>query len=255
MLILRTQERFQQKPPLGARLDVSHPITKGLVDLWLFEPGSGQLKDQVTSIPTSSSKPAPSSLSKAGPGRQFSSGEFFDGDVAKGVDGEGYTVWAYCVPEDFAAFRNVLDSDDSGSSRQFQLRFEQTAGKQTFLVFNTAGSFFSATAATGAAANEKNQIAGVVTWDGAQALVYSNGRQVGSAAITGTVRNSFARMRIGRRLAGDLQRFKGAVVLAARWKRQLLESELKLLVVNPYVFFAPMRSAKRFTLKDRKSVV
>ena len=224
------------KPILGEQVDWSHPLSKGLVGLWLMNECTGIPNDIVggttlstTGSPTWISGIHGSAVQFAG-GTYYSAADastpaldrafnqitllsYFKADVNPSNDGllgKG-TIWYLAAMDtDWVRLRH-LGCGDGDTLVQMTAPFSFSDGEWHLLV---------------------------ATYDGANTAVYVDGIYYGGEAATGTMGTNNSDFAIGDIAAGEGWSWAHKQSMAAIWNRALSASEITRLYQEPFRFMA-----------------
>ena len=227
-------QHLREKPRAGARLDLSHPLNKGLVGCWLFNEGSG-----IRAFDSSSYKNHGVLTNMAIPSCRSSLGLAFDGVddyVDAGNDASLNITDAITVE---AWVNGTWNNDVSPLSKSKWVTTEQgwfyrylTTGG-LYLVFGNGttttslgyNSFFPAN-------NTWYHI--LVTRSGSNFIYYVNGVQKATTSSNLDIRTT-ENLTIGSK--GASKYFNGSIDEVRIYNRALSAEEIKELYINPYGMF------------------
>jgi hypothetical protein len=154
-------------------------------------------------------------------------------------DGTAYAILAQVIsPTSFSSTPQIWTQDDAASSGRInQFRFGASSTVD-FIVFNTAGSNFSASTPA-LASGTAYTILAIATSNG-NLEIWVNGVRLATGTYTGTLRspkNSVENALIGNRFSVS-ESFNGSIGLLARWSGNLPVNQYSL-TTNPWQIFQP----------------
>lgn len=235
----------RQTPPVGARLNRSHPLAKGLVGCWLMNEGNGDVVYDVSGNGNNGT------LTNMDPETDWVSGAFgraldFDGinDYVKMSAGalkvtKNITISAWVR----AANSNDKDSIiawDSGSVDAYGMYLKDSGSVD-------AACFFIKTLDNGSVKVCKNFVAGTIVdgqwyhmvgvYDGMNARVYLDAIEQASGTASGNLAYSeFGNQSLN--IGADQVRFREALIAdVCIFNRALTSQEIKQLYITPYAMF------------------
>jgi hypothetical protein len=232
-----------QKPPLGAPPLFGHPLSRGLVGLWLFNEGSGGQVFDLSGNGRNGTLENGVSWDSGSIGSRLSfggaSGECVDCGT-KAVDFQSHTIIVRLTPTTIAGdYRSILtrmgpvDVDTDGFMWALT-----NAGNPAFVFYGTGLRGWYASSLT-LSVNTTYSLA--LVWDrpAAECRFYSNGIYIDSVATTAENINQAAsrEMRIGQRLKNSLDPYIGKISHLCLYNCALSASEIALLYREPFCMF------------------
>jgi hypothetical protein len=220
-----------QKPLLGARIDDSHPLAKGIVSCWLFNETSGNRAHDVCrkrnhgTLTNMSPQTLTSGFSSAG--------IEFDGSDDYVVIGKPeiyneITVVALFKTPNPTTNQEIITFQNEGITLR---SYHSTPHGPAFYVTTAV-----ATSAAALPANEWTHLVG--TYKPGFESIYVNGTLRGSnAAYTGTITNSALKNYIGIHSGLAANKFSGTMAHIMLYNRALSANEVADLCADPYCMF------------------
>lgn len=222
-----------QKPPLGAMLDRSHPLAKGLVGCWLMNESLG------TIIYNSSGNLTNGVLiggTWSGGGIRGGTGGITDlGNPPElGITGNSLSLEVLYRPHASGA-ANTNKQFITKWPNGFVLGYENAANNRIWCVVYVGSSKTAYGVVPVSDVSINYHIVGV--YDGANVIVYVNGIPGSPIAATGNISSTAANVQIGSYDDGS-QPVAGVMQYARTYNRALTQQEIQSLYFSPYAMFS-----------------
>lgn len=238
-MFIGSQQKFTTKPPIGAQIDPSHPLSVGLIGCWLFNEGGGNnaLNLAIPSdaafvgVPTWGQDRNGSILEFPGSGNYATAP--FDAAYNTGR----ITLAAWIKTTTGAANTSIIDRDNEGSpNRIFQFVLTNSSANLRIVPFYAGAPVVTYIGSATVNDGQWHHVAAVL--DGVNAILYVDGNVDFTAAETRALDSgSTLGMRLGAHFDGGAsQPFVGSMDTPMIWNRGLVQSEIQWLVSNPFDF-------------------
>jgi hypothetical protein len=234
-----------QKPNLGAMLNYSHPLAKGLVCSYLFnERGGNNIKDTsgrgfhgISNLPIWATD-------EMGPSHQFNNDpSYYYVDCGYPIIGStltGLTVecWFYNVSS--TSSQMLAENGTSYNTNTFFLHYDTTVATYQFLVWKSGGTYGQRSTATITNFARFHHLVGV--WTPSRTDLYFNSIKstVGLAANQlDVLGNGNTALNLGRRPSATPTKGinYGKISVFRAWNRGLSDREVSQLYQSPYAMF------------------
>jgi len=157
------------------------------------------------------------------------------------ITGSQITLGVYVYPTALATYKTLIAKVNSVSARQYGLYLVQSDATKLYLNLNGVTTFGSGgapvTISPIVTLNAWNHI--VVTYDGANARSYINGKLANTTACTGNITHSTGSMMLCGENNGNSFNLTGSMDRAFVYNRTLSAAEIAADYANPFAMFAP----------------
>lgn len=242
------------KPAFGSvEVNRAHPLSRALLFCALLNEGGGPPLELVgKQWATNSATPPAWVIGALGPGlKDTSENSAIWVDLNLSIAPQNtYSLFALSkiITADAGTVNTVIDDDDGGANRKYQLRMSNTVSAQAeFVFFDTVPNPYNATGATILTPGKDYAIGATLT-TAKVGTVYLNG--VKDASVTGA--NTMATPTNTARLLS----FKGGtfgpntlIYVVYGWNRELSASEMLWISKEPYVFLLRVPAVRYFFVK------
>jgi hypothetical protein len=236
----------QNKPPLGACINQSHPLANGLQGAWLFNEAGGKVSTDLVARATLTAQSASDIAWDPATGawncKGFSDGCLLGGAFTGGDNPAAITVHVVAMPRSYPSSQGWMFAKGGSSGKTFLL-----ASSGTYFIQGTSGTNFWAQAP----ALTLNQWSAVTAYltptigatGASQMGVWVNGVDVTAARLggSGSVTSDATQPWYVGGNDGSLF-FTGEIALFYYWTRILTPAEIQTLYVTPFCFFGPPAS-------------
>jgi len=230
------------KPVLGSQPQIGHPLSRGLVGLWLFNEGSGNKVFDLSGNGRSLTLQGDTywTAGKFGPVLQYDGTDDYSIYAGPIISGPPFTVISYfrCdeLPSASGDERCIWSHADASANDWWRLRIDDADDKLEYGARQTPAGGVNATSAKAVIANKWHQ-ATCVEVSSSERYVYLDAGSMGSnttASVPTAANHTFA-IGINMRLVQDP--FDGAIGLTMIYNRALSASEIALLYREPFCMF------------------
>ena len=240
----------QLKPTRGICLNRNHPLSRGLVGLWLFNEGSGgqvfDLSGNRNTISFAAGAASPSwGSGQFGPVLSFDGGDYaFAPDNPSLNPSNQLTIVVWVKQTNIGTTEVWVGKEGSSTNRSYYLRC-YTAGPNVNtiqLVLSSDGTTFNTWQSGNSimTAGVWNQIVAVYNSSESEPRLYFNGKHIPGSWAAGSMPaslfNNSAQLELGTRRNGD-EFFTGLLDIPLIYNRALSASEVALLHREPFCMF------------------
>ena len=230
------------KPPLGAQINRSHPLSQRLVGAWLMNEGGGKLAKDITGIGGDMSLTGPQwTVGKYGPtlSNNGSSGTY--GKVTAGagtpldVTGNALSFGCWFYRTSSVSYEYVMGRDSAGT-RQYSIIF----GPGLNYIIQDGGRSGGIILDYSYALNTWNHL--FFTYDGANVTPYLNGKKSTPYAATTPISSASGSSNVFlfEQVQGNYP-LSGAIDIPLIYNRVLSAAEVQQLYLKPFSFMQPSR--------------
>lgn len=222
-----------RKPVGNVKIDWGHPLSKGLVGLWLFNNRTFNLVTEGFELSDTNVNYVETLDGKAGVFGPGASRSFKLKDAAARYASDKFTYFSrFKWYAQSSAGRLVSNTNSSNIGSTLQVG----GGAYAATCYINTGSW------TGTFGNTVP--AGVVTsiastYDRKNVKVYNNGIVTGSSSLTGTPAHSLLVTELGARVNDTTENFDGEIYYTSIYDKALSEVEVSSLTSNPYQLLIP----------------
>jgi Concanavalin A-like lectin/glucanases superfamily len=235
---MRNGFHWFNRPPIGSQVDLTNPLSRGLVQCWLFNEGGGPLFSPTPGGLVLS--PSSSGLTwiggKDGPAVKFngSSGYFQTSTPAVTSGTITMSAWVY-LPANLSTYATIVGLDSS--SAYVQLGAGYPSGNDAY--FNIDSSGLYSASYTSLSLNTWTYLAGVLT--GGKAVIYVNGVPEGFSSSGATIPSGLIETQIGAILPTGSRTnwWPGYIANVKIWNRSLSTQEIVQDYAEPYAVIQP----------------
>lgn len=232
------------KPPPGAQIDWTHPLSRGLVGCWLFNEGAGIRANDLSPYGNHGT------LTNFGAGSATSGwtgGKFGTALQCDGVDdaincgdsislrctGKNLTIEMLLYPRSITTNQRLVDKLVIGYGYMLEIRSDNTL--RLSITASLAG-FMASSNANALALNAWNHV--IVSYDIVNVYFFINGNDWGSPALAQIIKAGTTPFGIGARYDGSTGASNVIIGLVRIWDRNALSSqEAQYLYTNPFCMF------------------
>lgn len=229
------------KPPVGARLNVNHPLAQGLVGAWLFNEGGGlraydaslrrnhgTLANGATWVETQYGQ----AVNLDGTNDEISIG------TGNGLSGNDLSFVALIRIDTFSGggLARLIEKNEAGDNG-YSIDTSSAAGN-TLRFYSQNGSGGAVVAPGGSLATGTwYVVAGSYAENTKAGVLYINGKQVAAGTLSGGLGNhSAVPLTLGGRAGDTLRQWDGQLVYVYLYDRALPPAVFRSLYVDPYQF-------------------
>jgi hypothetical protein len=224
------------KPQIGAAINPTHPLSRGLVGCFLFNEGMGRPFELVSRTAATLGGTLTWTGSPTGPALQFSTASVASASPLLNVTTASLTLIAFIRMTAVSGFRQVIaraTGTGAVTPRQYGL-YCSDLGR---IGFETSCSTYDDTrpvSATFPAVNTWAMVGG--TYDGATKLYYANGVALASVSFAGGgLRSQSASTTVGQ-FPGGFSSFGGQISQVRIYDRALSQQEMAWVNAEPFDF-------------------
>ena len=223
------------RPLPGARLDMAHPLTKGLVGCWLLNEGGYRAMD------LSPYGNHGTLVGFASPVRRPFNGLTFDGAATyvnlgsnsriRNFTAMSCIIWLKTKLKAGVSYQHIIDSGRWASTYGYVLNQDDAAQSINPFLRNSAGTSANLTVVPFV---DNVWLQTGWTWNGTTGYSIQNGRLLAGIAATGSIISSCNPILSGRADAVTLNHWAGIIAAFMLWNRALAPLEVKQNYQNPY---------------------
>lgn len=219
------------KKPVKPTLDVTHPLSRGLVGCFLLGDVPGKIVD-ISPFQNDGSytgSPTIATAHHGGLATHFSGTNYGLVPPGKQLDlGKYMTVMCWSRVTGGSGVRCMVAKQNASDARNYYLATNSTSYR---FYFTVAGAYKGLDGTT-AYGTGWNHVAG--TYDGATIRLYINGKQDSSVAETGTPQTTTTDLRLGVLTTAPAEGYPGDIDCVRIYNRTLSANEIQRLYVEPY---------------------
>ena len=244
-------KRWSEKPPVGAQLNLGHPLAQGIVGCWLFNENSGLRAYDLSGRGNTGTLTNGPTWSAGRRGRALN----FDGvndDVLAGTGSSlnitgNITIAAWIYPKSFGGGTKgrIFDKNDASPTVGYDLQLEDTTVNDGFAWVLGNGAASTSSNANVIQLNQWQHV--VLSYNGSNCNFYVDGTSAGSPAFTtNSSSSSTITASIGGRASDTARQFDGLIDEVRIYNRALSSTEVRWLFTDPYACFVPPAPRLRY---------